>query len=74
MASNEPPATFYSECITAKQTELPRVELTESVCIALGELLSGLEVTPLVLHPHTQSIIDNYSPFYSELGYRVCKT
>ncbi len=36
--------------------------------------MSELEVTPLVLHPRTQLIVDNYSPFYSELGYTVTKT
>ncbi len=74
MASNESPATICSECITAKQTKLPQIELTESICIALGDPLSGLEVTPFVLRPHTQLIVNNYSPFYSKLGYKVTQT
>ncbi len=74
MATNEPSATICSDCVAAKRTEPTRAELIESACAASGDLLGGLEVTPLVFHPHTQLIVDNHSPFYSELGYMVTKT
>ncbi len=71
MASNEPSAALCSECVIAKWTELNRAESTDSICVASGDLLGGLEVTPLVLCPRTWLIIDNHSPFYSEIGYKV---
>ncbi len=52
------------------------VELTEaltesSACAAPCELMAGIRITPLVPPPHTALIINRFSPFYSELGYRV---
>ncbi len=73
MATNEPSATVCSDCVAAKWTEPTRAELIESTCAASGDLMSELEVTPLVLRPRTQLIVDNHSPFYSELGYTVTK-
>ncbi len=71
MATNEPSTIFCSECITAGRTDLAQVELTESACAASCDQMEGLEVMPLVLHPRTSLIIDRFSPFYSELGYKV---
>ncbi len=59
--------------------ELVPVKLTEaltesSACAAPCELMEGLQVTPLVIHPCTALIIDCFSPFYSVLGYKVTAT
>ncbi|MCP4604280.1 MAG: hypothetical protein GY847_27795 [Proteobacteria bacterium] len=34
-------------------------------------MMAGIQVTLLVLSPHTTLIINRFSPFYSELGYIV---
>ncbi len=52
------------------------VELTESLtessaCAAPCELMEGIQVTPLVLSPHTPLVVSHFLPFYSELGYKV---
>ncbi len=56
--------------------ELVPVELTEaltesSTCATPCELMAGIRATPLVPSPCTTLIINCFSPFYIELGYRV---
>ncbi|MCP4605636.1 MAG: hypothetical protein GY847_34805 [Proteobacteria bacterium] len=44
--------------------------VTASACVT-PDMMAGIQVTPLVLSPRTTLIVSRFSPFYSELGYRV---
>ncbi len=64
------PESIFVELIEA----LTESSACASACAAPCELMAGIQVTLLASLPRAELNIDHFSPFYSELGYRVIAT